>query len=164
MGIFSKILGNKDKVDTAPKGLKELSEIELKDGEFTLSEKLWNHLTRYKLRTSDDILWLNGDNYFKTKDVSQIINELTAQFGVDGHGDGNWTNQDNEDLVTFGSISRNWYLDENNNGKPAEWVNDESNNYDFARLIRIDCDKEDSEVGVELQFTGWSKIKEYLNK
>lgn len=170
MGLFSKLMGDSKETAQPTKGIKELLEIELQDGEFTLPFKLWGHLTRYKLQKVNNNLWINGNKYFKIQDVSQMINDFVAKFGIDGHGDGNWTNEDNEFFDLDLGISRNWYFDENFNGKPIDWVLDDNNKYDYQRTISINCEKSkvtqfsNDEIGVEVSFTGWSDIKEYLKK
>jgi hypothetical protein len=162
MGLFNKFNTSKNKAEQISKGLLGLLEMDFNDGEFTLNKKLWNHLTSYNLSIDNDSLSLRGDIYFNKHDISQMVNEFAEKLGVDGHGEGSWEENDNENLETFGSISRHWFLDENNNGKTAEWVTDDNNNYNYSRIVRIDCDKEDNDIGVEIKFTGWSDIKEYL--
>jgi len=164
MGLFSKLMSNKKETSQTTEGLQELIKIDLTDGEFTFPEKFWGHISRYLFRKENNTLWLNGDKYFSNEIALQIINEFADKFGLDGHGCGKWSKQDEEDLKTFGSISRNWYFDKDFNGKPAEWITVENNNYDYNRMIRIDFDKNDDEVGVEIQLTGWNELKDYLSK
>lgn len=157
MGLFSR----KKKNDNVSY-LNLLLEFELKDGEFILPKKLWNCVTSYYLNTEKNLLILKGGKYFEIDDISILFNEMFNNLGIDSNGDEGWSDEETQNVNNFGDVSRDWYLDENLNTKPAKWVTEDDNISKISKQILLSCDTKDE--GIEIMFTGWDEIKEFIKK
>jgi len=155
MGLFSR---KKKEIEIF--NWNDLSELDLKDGEYTLPKKLWNSISSYTFKEEEDKLILVGSKYFEINDISSMFNDFYYKFGVDGHGDAGWSDNEKDDINNFGDISRDWYFDIDFNSKPAKWATENDNFSKITNQILLNCDtKED---GIEIIFVGWKKIKEQL--